>query len=40
MSLHFTAPHWPWESETDDAVARQLKNSIHYNGGNIATYAA
>ncbi|TNY04949.1 twin-arginine translocation pathway signal protein, partial [Escherichia coli] len=26
LSLHFTAPHWPWEGPGDEAVSRQLKN--------------
>ncbi len=42
MSLHFTAPHWPWE--TPDAKGREvsanLKNLRHYDGGDQATYAA
>jgi arylsulfatase A-like enzyme len=38
LSLHFTAPHWPWEGPGDEAVARNLTNSMHFDGGNIATY--
>ncbi len=39
MSLHYTAPHWPWESRDDEAVAQQVKDSLfHLRGGNIRTY--
>ncbi|MFN0182643.1 MAG: sulfatase [Aquabacterium sp.] len=39
MSLHYTAPHWPWETRDDEAVARQMEGSIfHLHGGNIHTY--
>ena len=39
LSLHFTAPHWPWEGPGDEAVSRELKSILHYDGGNPATYA-
>ncbi|HWV15530.1 MAG TPA: sulfatase-like hydrolase/transferase [Cellvibrio sp.] len=39
LSLHFTAPHWPWEGPQDQAVADKLKSLAHYDGGNLATYA-
>jgi arylsulfatase A-like enzyme len=38
LSLHFTAPHWPWEGPEDEAIARKLTNAMHFDGGNIATY--
>ena len=38
MSLHFNAPHWPWEGPEDKAVAESLKGLMHYDGGNLATY--
>ena len=38
LSLHFTAPHWPWEGPGDEAVSRDLKNLFHYDGGNLAKY--
>lgn len=38
MSLHFTAPHWPWEGPEDLATAQQLKSILHYDGGNITTF--
>lgn len=46
MSLHFTAPHWPWEAPGDEAESRRLAAStdkealMHYDGGSLATYAA
>lgn len=39
LSLHFTAPHWPWVGPEDEALSHQLKDLFHYNGGNLATYA-
>lgn len=38
LSLHFTAPHWPWEGREDEALARTVGNSFHYDGGNLAKY--
>lgn len=38
LSLHFTAPHWPWEGREDEAMARKLGSSFHYDGGNLAKY--
>jgi arylsulfatase A-like enzyme len=40
LSVHFTAPHWPWEGPEDEAIARTLKDIRHRDGGNLATYAA
>jgi arylsulfatase A-like enzyme len=39
LSLHYTAPHWPWEGPQDEEVSRQIENIFHYDGGNLATYA-
>ncbi|GGC01801.1 sulfatase-like hydrolase/transferase [Pseudoduganella buxea] len=38
LSLHYTAPHWPWEGPKDEEVSRQIGNIFHYDGGNLATY--
>lgn len=38
LSLHFTAPHWPWEGREDEALARSLGNSFHYDGGSLSKY--
>jgi arylsulfatase A-like enzyme len=40
LSLHFTAPHWPWEGPGDEAVSREIENAMHFDGGTIATYRA
>ena len=45
ISLHFTAPHWPWEGPGDRAESARLDASddpaarFHYDGGSLATYA-
>jgi arylsulfatase A-like enzyme len=41
VSLHFNAPHWPWEApgdqaESDRVIAR--RNLVHYDGGTQKTY--
>ena len=38
LSLHFTAPHWPWEGPEDRAVSEKLTSLYHRDGGNLATY--
>lgn len=38
LSLHYTAPHWPWEGPGDEAVSRDIDNIFHYDGGDLATY--
>ena len=38
LSLHFTAPHWPWEGPEDLKIARQLTNLMDHGGGSIATF--
>ncbi|MFC0104375.1 sulfatase family protein [Sphingopyxis terrae] len=40
LSVHYTAPHWPWEGPEDEAVARTIRDSFHYDGGSNAVYAA
>lgn len=47
MSLHFTAPHWPWEGPDDAGKAESARIAaspnptaiMHYDGGDIKTYA-
>jgi arylsulfatase A-like enzyme len=39
ISLHFTAPHWPWEGPGDEAESRQLRSIYHLDGGSQKTYA-
>jgi arylsulfatase A-like enzyme len=38
MSLHYTAPHWPWEGPEDEAVARTITNLQHRDGGSLEVY--
>ena len=40
MSLHFTAPHWPWEGPDDEAESKRIRNIFHRDGGTQKTYAA
>src|SRR5437762_3712064 len=39
ISLHFTAPHWPWEGPDDEAESKRIKNIVHRDGGTQKTYA-
>ncbi|MPT47927.1 MAG: twin-arginine translocation pathway signal protein [Sphingobium sp.] len=45
ISLHFSAPHWPWEGPGDAAEARRLDESgkptaiFHYDGGSMEIYS-
>jgi arylsulfatase A-like enzyme len=39
LSLHYTAPHWPWETRDDAALAADLVGEIaHLDGGSIRVY--
>ncbi len=39
LSLHYTAPHWPWETRDDAALAEELKDNLfHLHGGSIHRY--
>jgi arylsulfatase A-like enzyme len=38
LSLHYTAPHWPWEGPEDAALANTITELPHRDGGNLATY--
>jgi len=38
LSVHYTAPHWPWETRGDEPVARTLERISHPDGGSIETY--
>lgn len=40
LSLHFNAPHWPWEGPEDEAHAANLKQMSDLSGGSLETYAA
>jgi arylsulfatase A-like enzyme len=38
ISLHFSAPHWPWEAPGDEAESQRLQDLFHYDGGTQRTY--
>ena len=40
LSLHFNAPHWPWEGPDDSAEAERLRgrDPIDWDGGSQETY--
>jgi arylsulfatase A-like enzyme len=40
ISLHFNAPHWPWEAPGDEAESQRLRgtNLRHFDGGTQETY--
>jgi arylsulfatase A-like enzyme len=40
LSLHFTAPHWPWEGPDDEAESRRIRSIMDRDGGTQRTYAA
>jgi arylsulfatase A-like enzyme len=39
ISLHFNAPHWPWEAPGDQAESERIGTLAHYDGGTLETYA-
>jgi arylsulfatase A-like enzyme len=39
LSLHYTAPHWPWETRDDEAESARIHKAIvHLDGGSLDTY--
>ena len=39
LSVHYTAPHWPWEARDDRAESRRIAPRLtHTDGGSLATY--
>lgn len=39
LSLHFNAPHWPWETRDDKAESERIGNDIaHLDGGSVPIY--
>lgn len=39
LSLHYTAPHWPWETRAQGRVDPEIvKDIMHLDGGNVETY--
>ena len=39
LSLHFTAPHWPWQGPDDAATGSATADPRQMDGGNLNTYA-
>jgi arylsulfatase A-like enzyme len=41
LSVHYTAPHGPWERREDEAESRRIGDAIyHYDGGSLPIYQA
>ena len=40
ISLHFNAPHWPWEGPNDEEVSRKLRSIYGFDNGSLKTYAS
>jgi arylsulfatase A-like enzyme len=38
LSLHYTAPHWPWETRDDEEESKRISKIVHTDGGSVATY--
>ncbi|SCU74611.1 Arylsulfatase A family protein [Cupriavidus necator] len=39
LSVHYTAPHWPWETREDHEESRRIgKRLAHTDGGSLETY--
>jgi arylsulfatase A-like enzyme len=38
LSLHYTAPHWPWETRQDESESKRIAKLSHVDGGSVATY--
>src|SRR6476620_11127039 len=38
LSLHFTAPHWPFEGPDDEVESKRIRNIFHRDGGTQKTY--
>ena len=39
LSLHYNAPHWPWETRNDEEESKRIGNKIaHLDGGSVKTY--
>jgi arylsulfatase A-like enzyme len=38
LSLHFNAPHWPWEGPNDQAESQRITSLFDRDGGSMKTY--
>jgi arylsulfatase A-like enzyme len=39
LSLHFNAPHWPWEGPQDEAESQRIRALNDFDGGSLKTFA-
>ncbi|HEX8238641.1 MAG TPA: sulfatase-like hydrolase/transferase [Allosphingosinicella sp.] len=39
ISLHFNAPHWPWQGPADEGAPSWKEDLFHTDGGTMAKYA-
>ena len=38
LSLHYNAPHWPWETRDDEEESNRIAGITHLDGGSVTTY--
>jgi arylsulfatase A-like enzyme len=38
LSVHYNAPHWPWETRKDAAESKRIDKIYHFDGGSLSTY--
>ena len=38
LSLHYNAPHWPWETRDDEEESKRINGITHLDGGSVTTY--
>jgi len=39
LSVHYTAPHWPWETRADEGESKRIGSAIHHvDGGSVEIY--
>jgi len=38
LSVHYNAPHWPWETRDDRAEAERIKSLFHLDRGSLEIY--
>ena len=38
LSVHYNAPHWPWETRADEAEAKRIEKIYHFDGGSVRAY--
>lgn len=39
LSLHYNAPHWPWEARGDEQESKRIAGNLaHLDGGSVRTY--